>query len=192
MKKQFFTVVLCIIVIFGMSSVAMAKNWEYIPDKDQIQPGDTLYKGDGEIKVFDKNGKLIYKGNKKDIYSIRGIYDNGNFGGETDIWWVYGSIMGYDSGAEGEAATWGYAIPSTDYLYVRCKLYIEDFSSGIMEKVDDENDDIFNDDSVDVAVEDFGYSWNHIMVCDVAGESTHRVEDSAEGWDNTFYTDDAF
>ena len=177
------------------ASSAFATDWDSPPAEEKIQPGDTVFKGDGEIKVFDKQGRKIYSGpmdkyGNKDGFSTKGQYDNGNYGGLTDIWWKYG--LGYlDSGPKGEGATWGYAIPSTDFVYVKTTL--ETDLGGDWDVVDQDTDsDYDTDDSVTAYVSDLSYMQAEVLVVDCRAESKHIVEDDPNGWDDVFYTDDEF
>jgi hypothetical protein len=59
-------------------------------------------------------------------------YDNGNYGGWTDIWWYYNIYNPYTgSGPKGEAATYSYAADGeSDYLQAYLKLYVDGVKKG--------------------------------------------------------------
>jgi len=186
--------VVCIIVISSLSSLAMAKNWDSPPPMDQVKPGDTLYKGDGNVKIFDRQGRMIYSGPEKGFVMINGEFDNGNYGGKTDIWWVYGDLLGTNSGPKGEGATWGYGMPHdgyTDYVYVRTILSTQDLGRPWVERDQDTAFD-FNTNSVTCYVQCLEFTFGACATMGCKGESKHIVQDAEEGWDATFYTDDAF
>ena len=195
-KNSLFVLFLVGLLVFSNSSMAFATDWSSPPSKKQIKAGDTLFKGDGEIKVFDKEGNEIYSGPmneysvKDDIGPLGQDYDNGNYGGWTDIWWEYGSEILFDSGPAGDAATYAYGDP-TDMVYVRTVLY-EDPPGSSWTRIDSSTETVYDDDSVTTSVSCIEYGYLGYVLTGFKAESTHRVEDEEYGWDAQFYTEDEF
>lgn len=58
--KRFTILCLCVALLLALPFTASAKNFDVVPDSNvQIEKGDTYGKGDGEFKIFDKDGNLI-------------------------------------------------------------------------------------------------------------------------------------
>jgi len=187
--KKLFILCLCIGFLFSSTTSVFAKNFDKPPkSSEQIENGDTYGKGDGEIKIFDQDGKLIVheKGKKsKDLISSLGQYDNGNYGGQTDIWWFYNIIDPFfGSGPKAEADTWSWAADGTsDYLQANLDLYVHNIKRAY--------DYAHNHEvgTVHAYCEDLRYGVNP-QSC--RGTAAHKVIDSTYGWDATFSTSDQF
>jgi len=188
-------IAMTLILLFAFSGIATATDWEKEPtDTTKIQSGDTVYKNDGNQKAFDKSGKLIYDGNLVPLNSKDSLWENdGNYGGSTNIWWYYGITGWQNSGPKSESYTYGMALPSTDYLYARIRLY-EDLSTpfGNWDLIASKSADEEDDDDVYVYESVLTYPFTWVMSYDFKGETKHKVQDEANSWDDIFYIDDSF
>ena len=193
MRRILIVFMLSALLVLSFSTLAWAKNWESLPSIDEVQEGDTYDKGDVNIKVFNSSGELIYSGriNESDV-TLMGSYENvGNYGGTTDIWFYYHPTQLWDgSGPKGKGTTYGMALPSTDYLYARTVLY--DDYSGEWEVIDQDTTHDTDADSVTTYVQNLSYPLGAPIGTQFKGETKHIVRDSANGWNDTFYTDDEF
>lgn len=189
--KKLLVFALCCVMVLSFTCIAHAKNFDNPPQSpDQIKVGDTYDKGDGELKIFDENGKLIKNTSKKkgNISPLDSDYDNGSVGGWTDIWWYYNPLSPLTgNGPKGEAATYSYAMDGeSDYL----QAYLEIYVNGTKKASDPAT--IRDDNEITAYAEHLYYGWNGGVTLPCEGKTTHKVIDSEEGWDVTFHTDDDF
>lgn len=188
-------IILCVCLSFLLSSpfAASAKNFDVVPTStDQIETGDTYGKGDGELKVFDKDGNLIiHKKGKidKSIINIQSTqFDNGNYGGVTDTWWYY-NIFDFltGSGPKAEGSTYTHASDGTsDYLSAYVKLYV----SGTKKAEDSASDT--DTGEVTAYCDHLYYGINGGLTYPCSATTSHKVIDSEYGWNASFTTDDSF
>lgn len=189
--KKFTIFCLSIALLLSLPLTASAKNFDVVPTSiDQIKEGDTYGKGDGEIKVFDKDGNLIIHKKGENYKSIvrqsDGQYDNGNYGGFTDAWWYYNPSIVYGSGPKAEAGTYSYAADgASDYLSASIRLYV----NGSQKDQDTYSE--YDTDEVTVYVEYLKYAI-HGVIFPVRATTSHKVIDSEYGWNATFATEDSF
>ncbi|MDF9408115.1 hypothetical protein L7E55_07035 [Pelotomaculum isophthalicicum JI] len=191
--KRLTILCLCVALLLSLPFAAHAKNFDVVPtSNDQIEVGDTYGKGDGELKIFDKDGNLIiHKKGKidKSIISIKSTqFDNGNYGGVTDAWWYY-YIFGWltGSGPKAEGTTYTYAHDgNSDYLSAYVKLYVNGTKKA-------------EDSASDTDVGEVTAYCDHLYYSNVGGPilpcratTSHKVIDSKYGWNASFTTDDSF
>jgi len=105
MAKRRWLVLLVVLLVVSCASGAFAKNWDYLPPLEEIQPGDTLYKGDAKSKTVSFPGKG--HGPKGQI-GAQGSYFDGLVYGCTDIWFEYCDPFGFNSGPRGYGVTMSY------------------------------------------------------------------------------------
>jgi len=190
--KKLFILCLCFAFLISLPFTAVAKNFDVPPTSiDQIENGDTYGKGDGELKVFDKDGKLIIhdRGKKDNSITPLGVsFDNGNYGGSTDTWWYYNVFdLLTGSGPKAEAGTYSYANDGEpDYLSAYLKLYV----NGVKKAEDPAN--ARNTNEVIAYCEHLYYANIGGVIIPCKATTTHMVIDSEYGWDATFNTDDKF
>lgn len=196
-NKLLVSCVICLSMVLSFSVVAMAGEYEKAPSFDQINPGDTMFKDDGNIKAFDKYGNLIYSGPQKYYYNTEySIKDStggslGNYEGYTDIWWEYGLVTDLTgSGPSAESCTRSYDVGGSEYLYVKSELY-EKNSQNEWTRIAYNTCSEYNETIAECQVEEINYhalAWTNGFKC----ETKHKIEDDDEGWDAIFYTDDEF
>lgn len=184
--KKLFIICVCFALITIFPCSAFAKNFDSVPTSiDQIEPGDTYGKGDAHAKVFDKDGNLIYDGiikiDTSDINILSSQWDNGNFGGVTDIWWHYGNPLLNNSGPKAEGSTYSYAIGGSDYLSAKVQIYVADNL-----KVTKEGHKHYAT-SLTVSAQHLVYPWPGRSS---RANTEHKVIDSNHGWNRTFNTVD--
>jgi hypothetical protein len=160
------------------------------PDFNQLLQLDRDFP---RIYSFDKEGKIIYFGPMNKINTKDSTYENlGNYGGSTDIWYYYNLLDPQGSGPKGEADTYGMAVPDTDYLYVRLRLYDKLSSSSNWNMISSKTESDTNCDDVYVFDSVLTYLTTAVLDRDFKGETKHKIQDEDNGWDDTFYTDDSF
>lgn len=118
-------------------------------------------------------------------------YENiGNYGGYTDTWFYYGNAF-QNSGPKGEASTYGMAVPSTDYLYARLRLY-DTPPGGSETLIDSDTQYDYDADDVYCFVSSLNYVVTAVATNYFEGKTKHKIQDDANSWDDIFYTDDGF
>lgn len=192
MKKIFLIMLMLMLLVFASVEVSYAENFMNVPTKDdEILQGDTYDKGDGNIKVFDSDGKIIYSGSQTNWLKIIDINKSsggslGYYEGVTDIYWEYGIPLWGNSGPVVECVTASYDADGSDYLYVKNELYIEDDDAWY--RLQYSSDTRFDAFEAEAYTDQLTYGFYGYVGSDWRGNGTHIIEDSDEGWDDTFST----
>lgn len=182
------------ILVIANIDTAYATNFVAQPIyENEISPGDTYDKGDGDLKVFNRKGEMIYSGSMRDYQNLVTIKTDtggsfGNYEGYTDIYWDYGDLLGLNSGPVVECSTASYDADGSDYLYVKNELFIDD--DGVWDRLKYSSDTVFDGYVAEAYANQLSYGFFGYVGGEWKGSGRHSIEDSDEGWDDTFFTNE--
>jgi hypothetical protein len=187
--KRRWVIFLALLLVMVWSADSLAKNWDYLPPLDQIQPGDTLYKGDAKSKTVSFPGKGQRPNGE---VGIQGSYFDGLVYGCTDIWFEYCDPLGFNSGPRGYGVTMSYESGGSSLVEAYAKLYERPLGYPNWFLIDSCLRTGYNTNTSGEAwVQCLTYNITAPMYVGFLGTTQHRVHGSG-AWSRTFSTSDSF
>ncbi len=175
--------VIVLVIVAATTTSVLAKNFDSPPPLDQIQPGDTLDYGDADVKVFVMEPEPAEQGAV--------VLTVPSYTGGTDIWFVYGSLFGTDSGPEGNG--WTACSPAADLVRAHIVLWAKRILvDPTYYPYTEDTDQQFNSTFAGAHFTYFYFGYGAPAVWSFMGTTEHTIQYTGLGWEHVWQTSDIF